>query len=143
MKKILLFSSGKICRAIIAETLLKKELNQFSNFDFYSSGTLYDELGIEETLTLLTAQKNEATRPNIKLHDEILDQKFDLIFLLFNFLTEKATLPSCKGSMYYMGYQGKIDDLEYTYKNIEHKVVHKIKSLLIREFDLSLLGRPA
>lgn len=139
MKKILLFSSGKICRAIMAETLLKKEMDPSSPFTFYSSGTLYDELSIDNTLTMLTARKNDASNPNIKLHDEIIDEKFDLVFLLFNILTEKASLPQCKGSMYYIGYQGEMDDLEHTYKHIEHKVVHKIKSLLMREFDLPAL----
>ena len=143
MKKILLFSSGKICRAVMAETLLRQAMGEDANITFYSSGTVYDELGIDTTLTMLTAKKNDATQLNIKLHDEIVDQEFDLVFLLFNFLTEKATLPLCKGSMYYMGYQGEIDDLEHTYKHVEHKVVHKIKSLLVREFDLPQLRKPA
>lgn len=143
MKKILLFSSGKICRAIIAETLLKQAIGEHAPFTFYSSGTMYDELGVENALTLLNARKNTTNTLNMKLHDEILDQEFDLIFLLFNFLTEKATLPMCKGSMYYMGYRGEIDDLEHTYKHVEHKVVHKIQSLLVREFDLPQLRKPA
>lgn len=143
MKKILLYSSGTICRAIMAETLLKKAMSAYAHITFYSGGVFQDSLGTKSTLDILKNEKNIFATPNIQSQDEIYEQKFDLVFLLFNLLTEKAMPPLCKGNMYYIGYQGEVEDLDYTFKYIQYKVNQKIKPLIMKDLGLHTLMETA
>jgi len=136
MKKILLFSSGVATRALIAEALLKTQINQDKNILLYSCGIEYHTQGIDNAKLMLCANKVDIKNINLKTHEELIEQEFDLIFILFNYLTEKAIMPLCKGSMFYVGFQGKMGELDTLYKDVEHKIIGRIKSIIIKEFDL-------
>ena len=53
MNRILIFSSGSVCRSVMIESLLKTELESFTNLALYSSGMHYDMLDIQNTILLL------------------------------------------------------------------------------------------
>ena len=137
MKKVLLFSSGASTRALIAEALLKIQIKQEKNILLYSSGLEHHAQGIDNAKLMLDANQIDIHNINLKTQEELFEQEFDLIFILFNYLTEKATMPLCKGSMFYVGFQGKMEELDSLYKDVEHKVVGKIKSIIMKEFDLT------
>ena len=137
MKKILLFSSGAATRALIAEALLKMQIKQEKNILLYSSGLEHHAQGIDNAKLMLDANQIDIHNINLKTQEELFEQEFDLIFILFNYLTEKATMSLCKGSMFYVGFQGKMEELDSLYKDVEHKVVGKIKSIIMKEFDLT------
>lgn len=137
MKKILLFSSGASTRALIAEALLKIQIKQEKNILLYSCGLEHHAQGIDNAKLMLDANQIDIHNINLKTQEELFEQEFDLIFILFNYLTEKATMPLCKGSMFYVGFQGKMEELDSLYKDVEHKVVGKIKSIIMKEFDLA------
>ena len=136
MKKILLFSSGVTARALIAEALLKIQIKEDQNIVLYSCGTEHHTQGIDNAKLMLCANKIDTHNINLRIHEELFEQEFDLIFILFNYLTEKVTIPLCKGSMFYVGFQGKMEGLDALYKDVEHKIIGRIKSLIMKEFDL-------
>lgn len=136
MKKILLFSSGMATQALIAEALLKTHINQQQNIVLYSCGHEHPMQEIDNAKSMLCANKVDTHNINLKTHEELFEQEFDLIFILFNYLTERAIMPLCKGSMFYVGYQGKMRELDSLYKDVEHKIIGRIKSIIMREFDL-------
>lgn len=132
MKNILLFSAGNTCRSMIAEALLRQ---QFSNcmLNFYSCGINYLPENIEETQLMLRSKHIKTHTFNIKHYEEIVNHTFDATFVLFNYLTEKATPPPCEGTLFYIGYKGL--GKEYCYNDVKHKILYKIKNVLDKEFD--------
>ncbi len=139
MKKILLFSSGVATLALVAEALLKTQIKQEKNILFYSSGIEHHQQEIDNAKLMLCTNKIDIQNINLKTHEELFEQEFDLIFILFNCLREKANIslwPLCRGSMFYVGFQGKTGKLDILYKDVEQKIIGRIKSVIMKEFDL-------
>ena len=84
MKKILLFSSGASTRALIAEALLKIQIKQEKNILLYSCGLEYHAQGIDNAKLMLDANQIDIHNINLKTQEELFEQEFDLIFILFN-----------------------------------------------------------
>ncbi|MBP6325433.1 MAG: hypothetical protein KA328_05620 [Sulfurospirillum sp.] len=134
MNRILIFSSGSVCRSVMIESLLKTELESFTNLALYSSGMHYDMLDIQNTILLLKENHHRTNGLNYKLHDEIYEQEFDLTFIVVNFLTEGTYEYLPNKEIYYIGYRGIDSDQNHMYHYVKQTMLPAIKKIILREF---------
>lgn len=134
MNRILIFSSGSVCRSVMIESLLRSELESFTNIALYSSGIHYDILDIQNAILLLKENHHRTNGLNYKSHDEIYEQEFDLTFIVVNFLTEGTYEYLPNKEIYYIGYRGTDSDQKHMYHYVKQTMLSVIKKIILREF---------
>ncbi len=82
MKKVLLLSAGSPCRAILAESLLKKYIDKNLNIDFVGVGLESNSIINENAMKILLDEGIDVSQLKPKVLEDVEDGDFDLVLTI-------------------------------------------------------------
>jgi len=82
MKKVLLLSAGSPCRAIMAESLLKKYVDTNLNIDFVGAGLENNSTINENAMKILIEEGIDVSKLTPKVLEDVEDGDFDLVLTI-------------------------------------------------------------
>ncbi|SFV59176.1 Arsenate reductase [hydrothermal vent metagenome] len=131
MKKVLILCTGNSCRSIIAEALINAKLD---GIEADSSGVKASGRVNPYAKKLLEEKGIWKDKYHSKVLDEVIDNSYDLIVTVCDHANETCPMfpkPSAKLHVGFEDPNGKgYEAFEETYKEIEEKLLPKLKKVL-------------
>ncbi|MCK9256936.1 MAG: arsenate reductase ArsC [Sulfurospirillaceae bacterium] len=92
MKRLLLLSSGNPCRAVVAEALCKKYLNDKDGLSIVGAGENRSEKVSESALRMLEDEGIDSSQLEPRTLNDVEDDSFDLIITLCDHFKENCPI---------------------------------------------------
>ena len=135
MKKVLLLSSGSPCRAIMAETILKKYVDKNLELDFVGAGIEKDNEINKNAMKILAEEGIEVEKLKPKILNEVEEEDFDLILTICSHSKEICPQFPRRVPTLHMEFPVIVNEDETTCRELVHKIKTKVKDLIVRELS--------
>jgi len=132
MKKILLLSAGSPCRAIMAESILKKHVDKDLELEFVGAGLEANNIINENAMKVLIKEGVDVTKLSPRILEDVVDTDFDLVLTICSHSKEICPQFPRVVPTIHMEFPVIDDEDEATCKALAHKIKTQIKPIILK-----------
>ena len=135
MKRVLLLSAGSPCRAIMAESILNKYVDENLNIDFVGVGLEKNSTINENAIKILTEEGIDVTKLTPKILEDIEDDDFDLILTICSHSKEICPKFPRITPTIHMEFPIIDNEDEATCKALVQRIKMKVKPIILKSIQ--------
>lgn len=135
MKKVLLLSAGSPCRAIMAESILTKYIDESLNIDFVGAGLENNDTINENAMKILVEEGIDVSKLTPKTLKDVEDGDFDLILTICSHSKEICPKFPRITPTIHMEFPVIDNEDESTCKALAQRIKTKIKPLILKSIQ--------
>ena len=135
MKRVLLLSAGSPCRAIMAESILNKYVDENLNIDFVGVGLEKNSTINENAIKILTEEGIDVTKLTPKVLEDIEDDDFDLILTICSHSKEICPKFPRITPTIHMEFPIIDNEDEATCKALVQRIKMKVKPIILKSIQ--------
>ena len=132
MKKVLLLSAGSPCRAIMAESILKKYVDESFDIDFVGAGLEGNSTINENAMKILIEEGIDVTKLTPKTLEDVEDFDFDLVLTICSHSKEICPKFTRVTPTIHMEFPIIDNEDEATCKALAEKIRTKVKPIILK-----------
>jgi len=132
MKKVLLLSAGSPCRAIMAESLLKKYVDKILNIDFVGAGLEKNSIIDENAMKILIEEGIDVNKLTPRVLEDVEESDFDLVLTICSHSKEICPKFPKVTPTIHMEFPVINNEDEATCRALAQRIKTKIKPIILK-----------